>query len=255
MSRVTRIVLFVVLCILCPVLTLSLAQGSTSQEPHAPPDVGPTPAPGELLDWKVTADAEGRLVIKWRTAELSKGEVAYGPQGRLDHTAHDIRGQGAIDTVHWVRLAKLDLDQLYDLAIVRDGTETVGLKQALQPRSLLSEQMNRVAREAAPIPTPAPGDVLNLTVTPEGESGFLVKWTTPTAGQSWIEYNTGMEQQFFVAYDVRGQEIVDIVHYVLLDQAAVDAEWSFVTAVGPVRYVTSLPPAQRDMRLTIESRD
>jgi hypothetical protein len=80
--------------------------------------------------------------------------------------------------------------------------------------------------------------VLDVKATAvEGEpTSLMVKWKTMMPGKGWIEYGTDAGNLDQVAYDIRGEEVVDTTHWVLVKDAQPEDEYFFVIVAGGERY-------------------
>ena len=194
----------------------------------------------------------------------------------LDLVADDIRGEEMADTVHWVLVKDVQPDAEYFFVIVADesayddsgmpfqmrtlalregeiaseytvesesvadpGAEPVPQMEMVEPDEgeAATEAITEPGAEPSAEPTPAPEAVYDMKVTPvEDGDGFMVKWKTATPVKGWIEYGTDADNLDQVAYDIRGEEVVDTTHWVLVQDVQPDMEHFFVVMADGQRY-------------------
>ena len=216
-------------------------------------DAGPTPAPemmSGIAEVKVTP-LEGEtpgFLVKWKTATSVKGWIEYGVDpGRLDRVGYDVRGMDVADTVHQILVTDVPSESEYYFVIMSNGKRHDNNGARFQVQVPASEQRrtteeSALQAESAAIqpsgPTPVPDAILDLQATPanDGTRAFVVKWKTTTPVKGWLEYGTSADHLNQVAYDVRGQEVVDTIHWVRLEDASSGAEYSFAIVSGDKRY-------------------
>jgi len=96
----------------------------------------------------------------------------------------------------------------------------------------------------APVPTPTASAAPVSAITIEtGTADFTVKWKTTSPMKSWIEFGE-TPGQFQEAYDTRGAEVVDTMHWVSVNDLKSDTMYYFVIVVDSKRYDNGGVPFQ-----------
>ena len=210
---------------------------------------GPTPVPDAILDLQVSPADDGTraFVVKWKTATPVKGWLEYGRNAdHMDQVAYDVRGQEAIDTIHWVRVENVAPGTEYSFAIVSDDKRYSEAGYRVQ--APVQEESREGAKPAlatdasTPVkagPTPAPDAILDMKVTPserDGMSGFTVKWKTAIPVKGWLEYGSNAGDLGAIAYDTRGRDTIDTIHEIAVEGPALAPETFFVIVSDGRKY-------------------
>lgn len=139
-------------------------------------------------------------------------------------------------------------------AVVADGPEGSGSAPQMAPPDLLLSDSFESGAQLSAEPTPTPEAVFDIKVTTaEDGDGFVIKWKTATPAKGWIEYGTSADNFDQAAYDIRGEDVVDIVHWVMVKNMPSDAEYFFVIMADGKRYDNSGTPFQ--MQMSVLDRD
>jgi len=91
-----------------------------------------------------------------------------------------------------------------------------------------------------PIPTPQPevddARPTDVIATPTGDNAVVVVWKTAKAVAGWIEYGPSLDKLDGVAFDDRGQGVVDIKHQVTVKGLEPDTAYYYVIVSGEKKY-------------------
>jgi murein DD-endopeptidase MepM/ murein hydrolase activator NlpD len=87
-------------------------------------------------------------------------------------------------------------------------------------------------------PTPAPETPLDVKATPaeDGADAFVVEWKTATPVKGWIEYGSSPDKLDGIAFDNRGQDVVDTQHQVMVKGLKPNTGCYYVVVSGGRKY-------------------
>jgi len=211
------------------------------------PGTEPTPAPEAILDIEVTPAEDGTdgFTVKWKTAKAVAGWIEYGSSlDQLDGVAFDERGQDVVDTQHQVTVKGLEPGTGYYYVIVSGGEKYDNAGSLF--KILIGEEEGLAELSAGEVQVAEPPDgaveelevthPTGVTVTEVRDTQFTVVWETASAEAGWVEYGTSPDKLDDVAFDDRGQDVVDTQHQVTVKGLELGTVYYFVIVSGGEKY-------------------